>query len=201
MATRAASAFSVGLGYARALDGLATYIESTTTSAVDVTDIYRAALVQAVSALDRYVHEAVRELMLETHRGRRAPTTAFQAFAIQMVNVAAALSVPTANDSWLEAEIVRQHSIRSFQKSDKIADAFKLGSPTKVWERLASATRTPAVDLRRRLDLIVDRRNQIVHEADADPSNPGSRWPISPGDISTSIDFIDRIVLSLDPML
>jgi hypothetical protein len=199
--TRAANGFADDLKHARSLNALAAYISSSTTAAVDVSDIDRAALVQGVSALDRYVHEAVRELMMETHRSRRPATEAYLKFTIQMASVATALTVGPASDAWLEAEIVRQHSFRSFQKSDKISEAFKLGSTTKVWERLGSALKTPAQDLRRRLDLIVDRRNQIVHEADADPSVPGARWPVNPADITTSIDFIERIIATLDPML
>ena len=42
------------------------------------------------------------------------------------------------------------------------------------------------------LRAIIDRRNQIVHEADLDPSYPGTitRWPISPADVTSTLEFI-----------
>ena len=50
-------------------------------------------------------------------------------------------------------------------------------------------------DVKNRLRAIVNRRNQIVHEADLDPSIPGSmnRWPISPADVTSALDFIQDV--------
>ena len=50
-------------------------------------------------------------------------------------------------------------------------------------------------DVKNRLRAIVNRRNQIVHEADLDPSYPGAgnRWPISPSDVTSASDFIQDV--------
>lgn len=200
MATRAHSLFQQNIGYARSLLGLATAISASTSSALDVSDLLRAGLVQGVSALDHYVHGVARDGMMETFRGARTPTLSYETFAIPMSVVAVALSAPPS-DAWLEGEIVRQHALRSFQKSEKVADGLRLITATPIWPRVASTLHVPAVDLKRQLDLIVDRRNKMVHEADADPSAPGARWPITPADVTSSIDYIERVVGAIDGLL
>lgn len=180
--------------------GLAAALSASLTPAIDVDDMLRAALVQGVSAFDRYVHEAIRDSMMAIHRGSRSPTPSYEAFAIPLAVVAQGLAAPST-DAWLEAEIVRQHALRSFQKSDKVAEATRLVSPHKLWERVASAMRMPAQDIRRQLDLIVDRRNQIVHQSDADPVAPGARWPIAAPDVVSSLDFLERVGRTIDALL
>ena len=39
----------------------------------------------------------------------------------------------------------------------------------------------------------MDRRNQIAHEADLDPTNPGARWPISGQLVDDTVDFIEKL--------
>ena len=51
-------------------------------------------------------------------------------------------------------------------------------------------------DVRRQLNLIVDRRNKIAHEADSDPTFPGSRWPIDEALVDEAVDFIEQVVES-----
>lgn len=47
--------------------------------------------------------------------------------------------------------------------------------------------------MKARIRLIVDRRNKIAHEADLDPSYPGSRWPITESDVASSCQFLSQI--------
>ena len=51
-------------------------LEGQTTAAVDLSDLLRAELVLAVSALDQYIHELVRLGMLEINQGARQETPA-----------------------------------------------------------------------------------------------------------------------------
>jgi hypothetical protein len=48
-------------------------------------------------------------------------------------------------------------------------------------------------ETRPELQLIVDRRNKIAHEADADPSFPGARWPLSTADVEGATKFIEEL--------
>ena len=59
----------------------------------------------------------------------------------------------------------------------------------------ASELNLTGQDVKNRLRAIVNRRNQIVHEADLDSSYPetGNRWPISPAGVTSSSDFIQNV--------
>lgn len=196
MTSRARNVFGQNVTYVRNLVGLARALAGTTTPAVDLSDLLRASLVLLVSAFDTYVHERVRAGMLEAHRGVTPQTPSFAAFSVSMSAVGAALA-DTTSDAWLETEIRRQHGLKSFQKAEKVAEALRLVSTLPVWDSVAADLGIPAKDLRIRLDLIVDRRNQIAHEADLDPTT-GLRWPISDGDVEASISFVEQLVDSLE---
>lgn len=66
---------------------------------------------------------------------------------------------------------------------------------------LATRTGIPAQGLKTRLKVIVTRRNQIVHEADCDPTPPHPRWPIASQDTSDALDFIRTVVGEIDGLL
>lgn len=43
------------------------------------------------------------------------------------------------------------------------------------------------------LNLIIDRRNRIAHEADMYPGRPGARWPIDEILVREAIDTLEQI--------
>ncbi|MOA60538.1 hypothetical protein D3C78_1854410 [compost metagenome] len=49
-------------------------------------------------------------------------------------------------------------------------------------------------NLKTNLNLIVDRRNKIAHEADMDPTCPGFRWPIDDVMVEESINFVSVLI-------
>jgi hypothetical protein len=189
--------FHDNLAYARNLLALARAVDAQTTPVLDMTDVLRASLVAGVSALDHFVHEKVRVEMLRTFTDGYAGTEAFGKFEVSMSSVRLALSNPGTTD-WLDQEIRRKHSLLSFQKPDKIADAIRLCGPERLWQRVASTLGADQSDVKRELILIVDRRNKIVHEADMDPTPPHDRWPIDSGDVDRALAFIDNLVGAID---
>jgi len=124
-------------------------------------------------------------------------TSAFLRFSISLVSVLQGISDPQ-NANFLEDEIRRQHSYQSFQRCDKIADAIRLISDVRLWETVGNSIGINAEDVKGQLDLIVDRRNKIAHEADINPtialSLPGSRWPIDETLVDNAINFIEQVV-------
>lgn len=63
--------FRISIARIRALISIHNSVNAQSTPALDLSDILRAALVLAVSALDYYIHEVVTLGMLEIHRGQR----------------------------------------------------------------------------------------------------------------------------------
>ena len=182
--------FRVNVQRARNLGGLHGAIGTLMTSAIDSSDLLRAQIVLAVSALDYFVHEITAQGMVEIFVGARAPTDAFRRY-----KVAGSLLIGTnaGNVAAFEADVRERLSFLSFQQPDKIADAIRLFHIPPIWPNLASRLALTEIGVKNRLRLIVDRRNKIAHEADVDPSYPGQRWPISPSDPQTAIDFVEAL--------
>ena len=184
--------FGANIGRARDLQALFVNLKASTAGALDLTDILRAAIVSAVSALDTFIHEITRNGMLEIFQNVRPRTDAFGRFPISMDNVLLVVATP-GNTQWLEEEIRSQHGWLSFQQPDKVADAIRLFSSKELWKEVASRLGIDPKTAKNRLALIVDRRNKIAHEADMDPSSPGSRWPIDDLLVQDAIDTLEQI--------
>lgn len=178
----------------RVRDFLALYsaLNTQLTAAIDLSDILRSALVMAVSALDQFVHELVRLGMLEIWQKKRAETQAFQRFSISLSSARSAATGASSND-WFDYEIRTRHGWQSFQHPDRIADAVRLVSDFVVWKEVASIMGRTIEDVKQQLELIVDRRNKIAHEADLDPTFPNTRWPIDETLVSDAVIFIERV--------
>lgn len=180
----------------RDLAGMHAALKASLTPALDISDILRAGIVLVVSALDHFIHELVREGMLETMRGQRPATDAFQRFDVSVAATRRALG-DTSSHTWLEDEIRQRHGWLSFEQPDKIADAIRLISTASLWSDVGAKLNKDPADVKRRLSLIVQRRNKIAHEADLDPTVPGYRWPIGDSDLAESIDFIETLGVTI----
>lgn len=192
--------FRVNLARVRNLGVIHNTLNAQTNAAIDLSDILRSELVMAVSALDYYIHEIVRLGMLEVYRGTRPETSAFLRFQISLESVRQIVSDPT-NDDWLDNEIRERHGWRSFQQAKPIAEAIGLISDISLWEQVSSHLGMPAQDVRQQLNLIVDRRNKIVHEADMDPTPYDTRWPIDEVLVDDAINFIEQIAETIHDLL
>lgn len=185
--------FEANVARVRELGGLYRALQSLTTSAIDKSDILRSQLVLGVSALDCYVHEVTCYGMLAILDGNRPATPTFNKFRVSIDVLTNSSSFRNA----FEIEVRERHSFLSFQHPDKIADAIRLISGIALWEQVAGHLSTTVNDVKGQLRQIVDRRNKIAHEADADPSYPGLRWPITENDVEASVDFLEGLVRAI----
>jgi hypothetical protein len=184
--------FRANMSRVRHLGSLFVTIKGLTMAAVDLTDILRAELVMAVSALDHLVHELARVGMLDVYHGRRSETDAYRRFRVSMGAAALGLAAPSVSD-WFDAAIRDSHGWLSFQRPEKIADAVRLFSTVVLWDAAAARLGLSAADMKTRLQAIVDRRNKIAHEADLDPTLPGATWPIDEVLVNEAVDFIEQV--------
>lgn len=145
------------------------------TPALDLSDLYRHSLAASVSALDTFIHSIVRVGLLLQLRG---------------VGPEPNVQLPVSADlfrRWfggehaalieIELEVRRAHGQWTMQSPKNIADAVKLVSRRPLWISLAGQDSQRAAELKTELDLVVGRRNRIVHESDLDPST-GCKWPM-----------------------
>jgi len=184
--------FRSNIAKVKALGGLHQALTQLTTTALDASDLLRAQIVMAVSALDHYIHEVSRLGMLEVYDGLRTSTPSFDKFQVSMDSVRAH-SAGGSGNAWFESEIREKHSYLSFQHPDRITEAIRLFSSVQPWPSVAALLQMNTGDVKTRLRVIVDRRNKIAHEADSDPSYPGARWPISKRDVTSAISFIETL--------
>lgn len=164
-------------------------VDETTTDALDVAEILRSALVMSVSALDKFVHDAVRYELVQAWLGRRARGVGFPKFKVPLDRVDEAMALPRSV-AWLEEEVTTQHELLAFQHPDRITDAVRLVCCQPLWPTVAALLRIDVQDAKRHLLLVVDRRNKIVHEFDMDPTTPGARWPITYDMVEAAVELI-----------
>jgi len=197
--------FRISIARVRELIDVHNSLKAQASSVLDLSDMLRAALVLAVSALDYYIHEVVRIGMLEIHRGLRPEPPAFSGFEISLGSARAGINAGQNIDSWLEDEIRQRLSYKSFQKPDNIVKAVLLISNKKLWKEVSinmGRLAQDAEDIKNQLSLIVDRRNKIAHEADIDPTlSIGNRWPIDELLVNETVDFIEQVVESIHNIL
>ncbi|MEI6044292.1 MAG: HEPN domain-containing protein [Chloroflexota bacterium] len=184
----------------RNLDAIYKILKIQTTVALELDDILRAELVMVVSALDLYIHEVTRIGMLDAYSNIRKRTSSLLKFQITLENVFSGISThPDTN--WLDIQIRTNHSYKSFQDPDKIADAIRLISDVKLWDEVGKLLSRPANEIKEQLKLISERRNKIAHEADLNPSVPGKRWPVDDKWVNEAINFIEQVVEGIHTLI
>ena len=158
-------------------------------SILDLSDILRAEVVLAVSALDNFIHDLVRLGMVEILQDQRKRTKFYQEVKISM-------NVVGFNDKpyhWFEGEIRRRYQEESFQRPDKIADAIKRISEINLWEKVATEILESEESIKNELKGIVNRRNFIAHESDLEPNTPGKRFDIDDMYVEKVVKFIEKL--------
>lgn len=186
--------FRLDLQRVRNLGALHTILSNQITPALDLSDLLRAELVMVVSALDLYVHEAVRLGMLESFRGQRPQTNAFREFRVTLGGTIQALATPLS-DVWLDDQIRDQHSRRTYQNPNDIATGISHISNLALWESVAARLQSTSEAVRDRLRLVVERRNKIVHEADSNPAygQIGVLWVLDPVQTDDAVSFVASV--------
>jgi len=193
--------FKQHMSYVRELHSVYTAISPQSIKSIDLSDILRAEIVFAVSAFDFYIHEIVRLGLIEIYLNKRSITPSARQLSISLESVMAALRSGPTDVFWLEKEIKDKLGWRSFQRSDNVNDALKYIIDDKIWKLISDKIGSLPEDVKRELDLIIDRRNKIAHEADIDPTSPGARWPIDEMMIFDTVNFIEELVKAIDSIV
>jgi hypothetical protein len=179
-----------------------------------LSDILRFQLVYAVSAFDRFIHEIVRIGMRKTIENSEQLTEKAKSFQISLDSV---LDIyqrnplpPMSKQDYLilkiEEKIKEKHSELSFQKPEKISEALShIWDEQHKWQQivknmrilLSGTTNTEKEkNLKQRVILIVERRNQIVHEADIDFVT-GKKRNIDKANIDENVNIIEDLGTSI----
>ncbi|MDR1165049.1 MAG: hypothetical protein LBO66_04095 [Deltaproteobacteria bacterium] len=172
-------------------------VTNLTPSAVDSTDILRMQIILSVSSLDSLIHGLVLNGIIEILEGKREPTKETQKVMISISSVKKALNDGSLLDT-IKDEIILRTGYQSYQTPEKISDAMKCFTAKKIWKEVALITKFDTSEIiQKKLRIIVDRRNQIVHQADAHPIYPATRWEIEKSTVDENVNFIETIGLAI----
>lgn len=173
-------------------------------------------MVNLVSAMDRFIHEFVRIGIINTYTSKLPQTDKCKSIPIKFSTLNKVMECqlrgtpPTCNEEtaeyWLNNEITTILKSISFQKIDKIKDALSYiwnmehkipAIMDKMHYSFPEATSNANQKfLEKKIDLIVTRRNQIVHEADYDIS-VNAKQTIDVNWLDDTILFVKEFVYSI----
>jgi hypothetical protein len=164
-------AFHKNIQQANELGVLFDYLSDTVTVPTPFDDLLRSQIVNTLSAFDKLMHDLIRIGMVKIFENQRPPTGKYlsEAVAIQHLSGLTTGAVPPPPVRF--EEIVREKlSKLSFQDPAKVTDGLSyIWNESQKWQQIALSLGMSDEDAKRRLKLIVTRRNAIVHEADIDP--------------------------------
>ena len=156
--------FEASVGQVDELLAIYRYIHAT--SEIPPKDnILRAALTMLVSTIDTSVHELVISAVVRKLSDDRLVFD----ISKQVVSIQCILeSEPSQRTAMAEADLRRQYSKETFQSSRQLETVLASIGVNKIWSRLSGRLGNTPEEIKLKLDLMVRRRNQIVHEADLD---------------------------------
>jgi restriction system protein len=208
--TRQFDAFTANIDYSRRMVNAGKHLAPFRSPEIDVADFYRAAWVQAVSALDHWIHEELwrRVADLSAKDSPEMPPQ-LRNFDIPLCRVEeiqrgeavlADVVLELVKDKWAGA---------SLQNPGQIALALKLVTTKEIWKGAATQinawngdrTNYTEKTLKAQYSDIVKRRNKIAHDADLVEGDLKERRPITEADVSDAINWIERIALALAHVL
>lgn len=155
-------------------------------------NILRAALTMLVSAIDTFVHELIINAILFEISEEKS------IFDLRNINIPiGTIKAPSEEQRRIAIanHLRKQYGKESFQSSAKIESALSTIGITKVWKSISAHLNMSAEDIKLTLDLLVRRRNQIVHEGDLDHLHQPR--DIFREDIDNSKIFCERFFIAL----
>ena len=174
-----------------------------------LSELLRFALVAAVSALDRYVHDVVVDRCWSLlSRPQDGGPRALREFKLSVVSTKRALEKQRREPhsrpgTIIKAAIQEELHRRTFQSPTELDGAAQLLGIKSLWNKLSAAMagKPTSKDVQSRLNGIARRRNQIVHEADLIRRTRGQTFKareISADEARTDVAWICKFVDALE---
>lgn len=195
------------LDYARSLAEAGKHLSELQVRLFEVDDVFRAAWVQGVAALDHWVRQEVHARMLELAKQEQTTRpSGFSQFEVTMDTLEDVYRRGVPIHEALDRPLWAMLSRTTYQRPERIKDGFSLVCDTnRLWDRIASVLdensalgeRLTGKDVRQHLDTIVERRNKIAHEYDEDPDAQHGKRPIDAASATATIDWIERLAAAL----
>lgn len=163
-------------------------------SIIDTSNVLRSCIVLTVSALDHLIHELTIVGMTEIFNGIRGVTNKYEKHQISLAFYHGISQSPPLIA--FETELREKLGWQTFQRPNKIKEAISLFHTVQLWQRVSLILGDTETNIKNQLNLIVDRRNMIAHEADIEPIYKTKR-NITDYDVEVSIEFIEKLGVTI----
>jgi len=204
--TREFQAFRTNIEYARKMVLAGQSLAAFQSPVFDIGDFYRAAWVQAVSAIDHWFHEVlyrrVAELAVQDSPGMPYQLNNFE---LPLKKVEEVRRGTTTLADAVSDHVKAKWSNAALQNPRKISEALKLVTEENIWAKAAAQInewhhgRTAMTEqaLKKQYMAITERRNKIAHDADLVDGSLDQRRSITDAEVNDAIDWIERIALAI----
>ena len=196
--TKSLSKFKTNISSSSVLERIFEYLDSKTLP-FEPDELLRAEFVMVVSAFDCYIHDYVREKLLDIFKEPSAMTDRTKEYKISFGAMMDIIneSNPVTQIYLLEKEIKDIESKNTYQSSRNVEKALGLIGFRKIWSKIYGDA--DAKTNKDQLDLIVRRRNQIAHEADMDFVT-NKKNPIVLEDVLEAKKFLCELANKIDDL-
>ena len=166
----------------------------------ELDDLLRSSYVQAVGALDAFVHDRIGERLVQfVRKSLDSTSNVLDPIEKELKNVETreVLKWLTLSRPFVQVRkrIEEKLGYQSFQQPGKIEEAFLLIGKREIWKPVAAEMGVNVSDIKRKLIQVSERRNQIVHEGDREKSRlkKHQKRPIEEQDVIDLLDFIEKV--------
>ncbi|WDV54326.1 hypothetical protein PV963_30195 [Streptomyces coeruleorubidus] len=209
--TRQFEAFMTNLSYARRMVEAGRMLTPFRSPTIDIDDFYRAAWVQAVAAIDHWLHEEVLRRVAElTAKDSPEMPPQLRRYELPLHRVEAVRRGDVTLSEAVVEHLREKLAVQALQHPGKISEVLRLVTERKVWFEAAGCinqhffqgrTTFNEKKLRSRYLEITQRRNKIAHDADLIDGDLKRRRPIDEAEVTDAIDWIERIALAIAHVL
>lgn len=208
--TREFQAFKTNIEYARKMVVAGQSLAAFQSPVFDIGDFYRAAWVQAVSAIDHWFHEELYRRVADL-AGQDSPGMPYQLtnFELPLKKIEEVRRGTITLSDAVSDHVRAKWSNAALQNPRKISEALKLVTEQNIWIKAATVinewhhgrTALNEQSLKKRYMAITDRRNKIAHDADLLEGSLSQRRSITDAEVNDAIDWIERIALAIAKVL
>ncbi len=168
-------------------------------TAASLSDLLRGSLVLTVSAMDAYFHRKVAAYIVACSRLKAGTPEKLENAKITIADACAMLDAKRPRAK-LRTCVERQLGFQSLQRPKAIKEALSMIGINNFWPTVACRMSEDPADVKKWVEWIVTRRNQIAHEGDLSVAKKTQNQDrtLPPKDCRWSIDFISRLVDSAE---
>lgn len=180
------------------LSSIYQYLQDTA-NLMDTSYLLRSEYILVISAFDNYLHSIVRRKLRIAFFSAQTLPKAFN-LPIEICRLIKNEPSESAQQSLLDSALRQYLEKDSFQSPKSVEYALGLIGVSHVWRHASSVIGDTPEHIRNQLALIIQRRNQIAHEADVDYSTAMLRSI----NLQTVVDcrtFLESLVSSIDSQI